>query len=98
MSEIQQVDLYYHCFFLSFPNPDSVKVTIQQAFRNSSDFHDYMSEADGYFGVSLDMHVYHGFGYYWNHVTETDPNAWQTHLDGSCAYIADVTQQTLGEG
>ena len=79
----------------TFPDPNEVRVSIQQAFRNSSDFYGYMPESEGFFGVSLDMHIYHGFGYFWNHITEPHPNAWQTHLDGACAYIDEVSQQTL---
>lgn len=57
-----------------FPDSDKYFVTIQNAFRNGSEFYDYMPEIEGYYGVSLDMHVYHGFDEYWNIITNTNPD------------------------
>lgn len=75
-----------------FPDPKFF-VSIQQAFVSSSEFIGYMPEPE-YQGVSLDMHVYHGFDEYWNQVTE-QPNAFELHLQGACDYIEEVTKQTL---
>ena len=50
-------------------------VVVQQAFRAWYEFYGYMSEADGYSNVALDIHSYHAFGPLWNYVASLD-NAW----------------------
>merc|ERR1712141_237153 len=71
-----------------------VFVNIQQAFRNSSDFHGYMSESDGYQAVSLDMHTYQCFDEGWNRIADLPLEAsWELHLEASCDYAKDVSRQ-----
>jgi len=72
-------------------------VVVQQAFRAWYEFYGYMSEADGYSNVALDIHSYHAFGPLWNYVASLD-NAWQLNLDGACLYhweLMNVTMATM---
>ena len=85
-------------------------VVVQQAFRAWYEFYGYMSEAEGYSNVALDIHSYHAFGPLWNYVASLD-NAWlvwgklilksmlrQLNLDGACLYhweLMNVTMATM---
>lgn len=63
------------------------KVVIQQALRNSSDFHGYFEDKKG---VNLDNHIYYSFGQYWNEVAEREDKGWEEHLTTACAYEDEI--------
>ena len=63
------------------------RVVIQQALRNSSDFHGYF---DGKEGVNLDNHIYQAFGEYWNKVAENANRGWEEHLQTACEYQNEI--------
>ena len=66
---------------------ENPKVVIQQALRNSSDFHGYFEDKNG---VNLDNHVYYSFGQYWNEAADRDDKAWNEHLTTACAYQKEI--------
>ena len=70
------------------------KVVIQQAFREPLEFVDYMTEAQGYSNMALDLHEYHAFGDYWNGLAE-QPEGWATNIQVSCDYAAKTSVQTM---
>ena len=43
-----------------------------------------------YPGVQIDLHEYQVFGDFWNHLAETGPSAWDTHLGAACNHGNDV--------
>ena len=63
------------------------RVVIQQALRNSSDFHGYFDDKEG---VNLDNHIYQAFGEYWNKVAESDNRGWEEHLKTACEYQNEI--------
>ena len=75
-------DLWAECHDHFYPNgyakidSSQTTVSIQQAFRASSDFYGYMEDNEA---VLLDMHIYHAFGDYWNELAER-PEGWSTNL------------------
>lgn len=80
-------------FFTGIEESKRPWVTIQSAFRATSDFHGYMPEPD-FQSVSLDTHNYQCFGGYWNGLAEK-PEGWGAHLDASCNYHTEVAALTL---
>ena len=66
---------------------ETPKVIIQQALRNSSDFHGYM---DDKLGVNLDNHIYYSFGQYWNEMADRNDKGWEEHLRVACKYQEEV--------
>ena len=66
---------------------ENPKVIIQQALRNSSDFHGYFEDKKG---ANLDNHIYYAFGEYWNKVAERDDKGWAEHLTTACAYLEEI--------
>ena len=66
---------------------NSPRVIIQQALRNSSDFHGYFEDKDG---VNLDNHIYYSFGQYWNEVAEREDKGWEEHLTAARAYKEEI--------
>ena len=66
---------------------EKFNVVIQQALRNSSDFHGYFEDKEG---VSLDNHIYYSFGQYWNEVAERVDKGWDEHFATACAYQEEI--------
>ena len=70
----------------TFPRKD-INVIIQQALRNSTDFHGYMEDK---IGVNLDNHIYQAFGQYWNELADRNDKGWEEHLRVACDYQEEV--------